>query len=87
MKDGGPAFPGIKIEQRGDPCYVKPTRVYYRGMSLRDWFAGMAEIGILASRDERGRGGFTELGSDEIAQRAFTQANAMIARREETKEI
>lgn len=39
-KDGGPAFPV-------DPS----TRVNAPGMSLRDWFAGMALQGSLANND------------------------------------
>ncbi len=47
-KDGGPAFPEIRIRQDGDPCYCPPTKVYYRGMSLRAYFAGQALTGLLA---------------------------------------
>lgn len=41
MKDGGPAFP-ITIETRYGP-------ETYSGMSLRDWFAGMALIHLASS--------------------------------------
>ena len=41
-KDGGPAFPRVG-EGFGDPRYDAP------GMSLRDWFAGQALIGILSA--------------------------------------
>lgn len=37
MKDGGPAYPIYKNLQ-------------YEGMSLRDWFAGMAMKGMMAGR-------------------------------------
>lgn len=47
IKDGGPAFHSITIKQIGDPAYCQPTKVYHRGMSLRDWFAGMALVGVL----------------------------------------
>lgn len=40
------AFPSITL---GDSNYNNPTQVYHPGMSLRDWFAGMALQGMLAS--------------------------------------
>jgi len=49
MNDGGPAFPYIKIEQRGDSAYNAPTRVHGPGMSLRDWLAGQALTALLAN--------------------------------------
>ena len=39
---GGRAFPGIVIESPGNFAYAMG------GMSLRDWFAGMAMQGILS---------------------------------------
>ena len=38
MKDGGPAFPGSYTGPQGAPRWAD-------GMSLRDWFAGMAKAG------------------------------------------
>ena len=40
--DGGPAFPQDLQGRRGDDPQ-------YQGMSLRDWFAGQALVGIGAS--------------------------------------
>ena len=85
MKDGGPAFPQIITE------YDEDTHEYTRnvhsvgGMSLRDWFAGMALPGILASRDEHGRNGFCEMSAERVAKEAGMIADAMIAERENTR--
>lgn len=38
-EDGGPAFPGVKL--RDDPPY-DGTKIYYAGVTLRDFFAGLA---------------------------------------------
>lgn len=48
------------------------------GMSLRDWFAGQA----LASMDTDG---WTLIGMQSIAQRAYDLADAMIAEREKER--
>lgn len=61
--DGGPAFPVDSAGLR--PC---------AGMSLRDWFAGMAMEGILARNLGRPL-------SDSVAI-AFAYADAMIAERQ-----
>jgi len=39
LKGGGPAFPHREYE----------SRPFYHGMSLRDWFAGMAMQGMLSA--------------------------------------
>ena len=62
MKDGGPAFPS--------PGYVTSIT----GMSLRDWFAGMALKEILLS------GGWGEY--ETLAKGAYIIADAMIKERE-----
>jgi hypothetical protein len=66
--DGGPAFPcdaaGIEL---GLPCQP--------GMSLRDWFAGMAmQGGIIVCNEERDY--------SEESKVAYKQADAMLAERE-----
>lgn len=45
LNDGGPAFP---VMHNIDGNLVPSPRVEYMGMSLRDWFAGMALQGLLA---------------------------------------
>lgn len=43
--DGGPAYPSGKSENPG----FENSHPLYEGMTLRDWFAGMALQGMLAS--------------------------------------
>lgn len=67
MNDGGPIF----------PCsdnYIEHGFVDSPGMSLLDWFAGMALQGLLAGR--------IEVGTLSVSERAFIIADAMIAERE-----
>lgn len=68
-RDGGPAFPqalGVDKEFVGS-----------EGMSLRDYFAGQALAGFLASF-----GGHTDAPPGEpAARRAFQYADAMLAER------
>jgi hypothetical protein len=60
--NGGPAFPTVAGQT-----------VYSNGMSLRDWFAGQALAGLLAS------GGAADWSND--ADNAYRAADAMIAER------
>lgn len=72
--DGGPAFPQRPFKtQAGDLDW--PHGWGFGGMSLRDWFAGMALQGVLAEgncKDEAGEG---------LSGYAYELADAMIARR------
>lgn len=76
IKDGGPAFPiPISCDAGGG---IQESR--FAGMSLRDWFAGMALCGDL---------GFG-IGPDnrppvKAAKAAYAYADAMIAERENGK--
>ncbi len=74
--DGGPAFP-----RPCDPCSCNGVRgsecnIAYDGMSLRDWFAGMAlqklagEIGWHTLREH----------SSELSETCYHMADAMIER-------
>jgi hypothetical protein len=56
--DGGPAFP--------------PNPNDAEGMSLRDWFAGMAMQGLLAN---------CGADSEQIAKKAYEYADAMLVER------
>lgn len=67
--DGGAAFPVTAC-----PC-VHPGNP---GMSLRDWFAGQALIGILGSRN----GFLIDVGCDDAPEWAYQIADAMLAERE-----
>jgi hypothetical protein len=68
-KDGGPAFP---IPQREGPGHPD-------GMSLRDWFAGQALVGLLAS--PRGPAGGEPMSDQLAAKNAYILADAMLAQR------
>lgn len=73
IKDGGAAFPrpaGPYIEGEG------LTNQDEIGMSLRDWFAGMALQGMLANQAEEG-------GINGMADYAYKYADAMLKKREE----
>lgn len=59
---GGPAFPRVEDDAA------------WRGMSLRDWFAGMALQGLLANG--------TGLLAHELASFVYFRADAMLAQRE-----
>jgi hypothetical protein len=71
--DGGPVFP-----QSGAAAYrwseqgERPGQLFESaGMSLRDWFAGQALIGMSGTN-----------GMDDIAERAYLLADAMLKARE-----
>lgn len=69
--DGGPAFP-VAPCGTGDPRDGMTTG--HDGMTLRDWFAGQALAGILASPDKTRS--FTR-----IAEECYKQADAMLEAR------
>lgn len=71
MKDtGGPAFPSMR-DMRHNPDFD-----HEEGMTLLDWFAGMAMQGLLAS---------TKTNSAQvIAKDAYIIADAMLAERNKT---
>lgn len=72
INDGGPAFPR--------PYFEHPTNGEYslaqEGMSLRDYFAGQALVGIIASEVEN------RTPSEIVAKRAYELADAMLKARE-----
>ena len=71
MIDGGPAFPIPPIDN--GPGNIKSQAK--PGMSLRDWFAGLAMQGLLVHDDE---GVISEAERD-----AYLYADAMLKAREE----
>ena len=74
QNDGGQAF----------PMYEK--RDALRGMTLRDWFAGQALAGIMAYHNPT-RGDFHYNCDDkQIANTAYSYADAMLAARNERQE-
>lgn len=65
--DGGPAFP--LPTGAGD-------KAWRQGMSLRDWFAGQALSGFLASDT------YSEESAADLAKWSYQQADAMLKARE-----
>lgn len=73
MNDGGPAFPqyfNVIPEMRGD------THIWH-GMSLRDWFAGMAMSNLCTAGMYDGK-----LKPTHIADWSYQIADAMLVERE-----
>lgn len=73
--DGGPAFPIITPERNGQPL---GTFIWARGLSIRDWFAGMAISALLADRSVDGT-------FERFAESAYLTADAMLLEREKRK--
>ena len=78
---GGPAFPVHSVHCQhaiDDPSYR-----CFCGMSLRDWFAGMAlqtlDLAVIANIAKQSKERETEL----LAKVAYDFADAMLTRREE----
>lgn len=71
---GGPAFPEIRIVS-GDN-YNAPTKVYYGGMTLRDYFAAKAMQGFMANKSNP-----MHFQPDADAGWAYTIADAMLKAR------
>ncbi len=72
VKDGGAAFPSsfrYELEDWSDP-----------GMSLRDWFAGQAMMGIIANpHNER------QVTFEQMAKDAYVFADALLSARKDTQ--
>ena len=68
-QDGGPAFPYWNLAENTN-----------HGITLRDWFAGMAMQGMLSNPD------FNGASDASVAGFAFRQADAMIEGRERKEE-
>ena len=65
INDGGPAF----------PLAITPDTVDYHGMSLRDWFAGQALVGFIATNPDSDT-------YEHDAKAAYSWADAMLKARE-----
>ena len=63
MEGGGPAFPATDDATEG---------IVYRGMSLRDWFAGQVLPSLVARSDDT---------NQNLAEAAYRIADAMLASR------
>lgn len=72
INDGGPAFPCQPHDPQGAPC--GPLEY---GMSLRDWFAGMALQGLLTGQHSES----SKHNMSGLPEECFGIADAMIAAR------
>lgn len=78
--DGGPAFPQPQGKDENGVPYSAREIPGDSGMSLRDWFAGMALQGVIAKHPTR----YSPTGDPidmEIALGAYDYADAMLAAR------
>jgi hypothetical protein len=75
MNNGGPAFPFETERVYNDGGSIDTIDYSNPGMSLRDWFAGMALIGFCGCIE-------LHLLESEFAYKAYAQADAMIKERE-----
>lgn len=74
MNDGGPAFPRAAFSHN-NPSIDAFDSDPVDGMSLRDWFAGMALQGLTACTHRT-------FNPEALAKDSFIAADAMIAERE-----
>ncbi len=74
INDGGPAFPVPMFTREADGQPMSATEYGLGGMSLRDWFAGQALAGLLASPE-------TNMPFDVAAPLAYRHADAMLKAR------
>ena len=76
IKDGGPAFP---FTERNADGWLRESYYYgHEGMTLRDWFAGQALMGLMASRNPTS----PRFHPSDDAQYVHAVADAMLAARE-----
>lgn len=78
INDGGPAFPQMEEYEKFDDAsgnYVKDIAPN-GGMTLRDYFAAKAMVGILFEESK------TDSKNAKIAQWAYAMADAMLAERQ-----
>lgn len=77
--DGGPAFPGNTIVsvEAGPGFTAIPVTEPVSGMTLRDWFAGQALAGEMATWTDAKPENYAE----KVAARCYAMAAAMLAER------
>ena len=78
QNNGGPAFPEIRI--RSGDNYNPPTKIYYGGMSMRDYFAAKSISAILAPNPVTGQFALVS-DFDACASTAYKMADAMLKAR------
>ena len=79
--DGGPAFPYANPDYDGN----WNTDKMIPGMSLRDYFAGMALQGTLSIRDTHTSINHGVIHQDDVAGSCYEWADAMLAARKEAR--
>lgn len=75
--DGGPAFPVPQEWKHRPVSPPEPLPCEFHGMTLRDWFAGQALMGICANPEIDGT-------VQRLAEAAYGMADAMLAARDAT---
>lgn len=88
IKDGGPAFPVPMFTRQSDGQPMSAGEFFEggNGLSLRDWFAGMA-LNAIVSKSPFEQCDIDETHHEEMAARgAYGYADAMIAARERKEE-
>jgi hypothetical protein len=75
INDGGPAFPLLEGQD---------TDMLLRGMSLRDYFAGQALMGMAACPEQGEVLPVSEWCMTDFAKAAYRCADAMLAEREKS---
>jgi hypothetical protein len=76
-KDGGPAFPHEADYIRNNSGGYDFKVDHHPGMTLRDYFAGQALMGILNNA-----GCFANMKDSDVAENAYHAADAMLTARE-----
>ncbi|MGL4462278.1 MAG: hypothetical protein ACRDD1_16490 [Planctomycetia bacterium] len=71
--------PEKRIDDDGGPAFPRAEYFYEPGMTLGDWYAGQALLGILASPASFTLGGVSPTTPAEIAELAHAYADAMVA--------
>jgi len=79
MKTGGPAFPEVRI--RSGDNYNAPVKIYYGGMTMRDWFAGKAMQALIAHYGDKMHIGDSD-GRTSLHFAAYDHADNMLKARE-----
>lgn len=78
INDGGPAFPRVQqfVDTFGHMKQIND------GMTLRDWFAGQALIGLMSYPGDETSGNWHNNSSSQgVATRCYDLADAMLAAR------
>lgn len=82
MTNNIPAFPALKYETRDDHGQLIGEYASEQGMTLRDWFAGMALNGMLSySLHEQNGNWSCNADHEGRAKDAYAQADAMLEQR------